>query len=103
MASMGQELGAHVRVPATQVLISSFGWRWTYIAAGSLLLLVLVPLNAVFQRRMPTDVGQFPDGAAEPAVKAVVSQGKNRPVARDWSLGEALLSLPFWCIAFGHL
>ena len=103
IASMGQGLGALVMVPATQILISSFGWRWTYIATGSLLLLVLVPLNAVFQRRTPTDVGQFPDGAAEPAVKAVVSQGKNRPVARDWSLGEALRSLPFWCIAFGHL
>src|SRR5689334_2019165 len=86
VASMGQGLGALVMVPATQILISSFGWRWTYIATGSLLLLVLVPLNAFFQRRTPADVGQFPDGAAEPAAKAVVSQGKNRPVARDWSL-----------------
>jgi len=103
VASMGQGLGALVMVPATQILISSIGWRWTYIATGSLLLLVLVPLNALFQRRVPADVGQFPDGAAEPAAKAVASSGTNRPAARDWSLGEALRSLPFWCIAIGHL
>jgi len=103
VASMGQGLGALVMVPATQILISSIGWRWTYIATGSLLLLVLVPLNALFQRRTPADVGQFPDGAAAPAAKAVASTGTNRPATRDWTLGESLRSLPFWCIAFGHL
>ena len=63
IASMGQGLGALVMVPATQMLVSSVGWRWTYVVTGGLLLLLLVPANALFQRRNPEDVGQFPDGA----------------------------------------
>ncbi len=103
IASMGQGLGALVMVPATQVLISAIGWRWTYIVTGSLLLFVLVPLNALFQRRTPDEVGQFPDGGAGPAAEAVERRGAQRGAARDWTLGEALRSLPFWCITCGHL
>ena len=35
IASMGQGLGALVMVPATQMLVSSIGWRWTYVATGA--------------------------------------------------------------------
>ena len=73
IASMGQGLGALVMVPATQMLIDSIGWRWTYIVTGSLLLLLLVPANAFFQRRAPQDVGQFPDGDDAPATRASIS------------------------------
>jgi sugar phosphate permease len=50
IASMGQGLGALVMVPLTQLLIDYAGWRWTFVATGSLLLFVLVPANAFFQR-----------------------------------------------------
>src|SRR4029077_17520223 len=62
IASMGQGLGALVMVPVTQLLIDRIGWRWTFIVTGSLLLFILVPANALFQRRYPQDVGQYPDG-----------------------------------------
>ncbi|HWH78251.1 MAG TPA: MFS transporter, partial [Candidatus Binatus sp.] len=102
IASMGQGLGALVMVPVTQMLVSSIGWRSTYIVTGSLMLLFLVPANAFFQRRMPAEVGQFPDGDAEPST---VNSGanavkKNKP--RDWTLGDATRSFPFWCIVIGH-
>src|SRR5580765_4066124 len=103
IASMGQGLGALVMVPATQMLISSIGWRWTYIVTGSLLLFILVPANALFQRRAPQDVGQFPDGEEAPAPLQVARQAASRQAQRDWALGEAVRSLPFWCITIGHL
>jgi sugar phosphate permease len=56
IASMGQGVGALVMVPLTQLLIDHFGWRWTFITTGSLLLLILMPANALFQRRAPQDV-----------------------------------------------
>src|SRR5215472_17315896 len=62
IASMGQGVGALIMVPATQMLIDSVGWRWAYIVTGSVMLLILVPANALLQRRAPDDVGQFPDG-----------------------------------------
>jgi MFS family permease len=104
IASMGQGLGALVMVPMTQFLINHFGWRWTFVFTGCLLLFVLVPANALLQRRSPDDVGQFPDGEAAPADGGSAGHGRRqREGSRDWSLGEALASFPFWCVTIGHL
>ncbi len=104
IASMGQGLGALVMVPLTQLFITHFGWRWTFVATGSLLLFVLVPANALLQRRSPDDVGQFPDGASAPATRAPAGRRGNQSASgRDWSVRQALTSFPFWCVTAGHL
>jgi MFS family permease len=103
IASMGQGLGALVMVPSTQLLINHFGWRWTYIATGSLLLLFLMPANALLQRRSPQDVGQFPDGDnVATSAEALGIHSKRRRVGHDWTLAEAIRSFPFWCVTVGH-
>jgi MFS family permease len=103
-ASMGQGLGALVMVPLTQLLIDHVGWRSAFIVTGSLLLFVLVPANALLQRRSPGDVGQYPDGDATPAASGFAgNRGHSRENGRDWSLGQALASFPFWCVTVGHL
>jgi MFS family permease len=103
IASMGQGLGALVMVPATQILVSSIGWRWTYVVTGSLMLLLLVPANALLQKRTPEEVGQFPDGEAAPAQATPKAPATKRNAEHDWTLGEAMRSFPFWCITIGHL
>src|SRR5688572_31187056 len=104
IASMGQGVGALVMVPLTQILIDNFGWRWTYIFTGGLLLLILVPANAIFQRRAPQDVGQFPDGDEESSPTQNPGRHSTKHAGeRDWTLGEAARSFPFWCITIGHL
>ncbi len=106
IASMGQGVGALVMVPMTQLLISHFGWRWTYVVTGGLLLLFLLPANAFFQRRGPEEVGQFPDGDAAPSSETAGGHGHHSTKSRgqrDWTLGEAASSFPFWCVTVGHL
>jgi len=104
IASMGQGLGALVMVPSTQLLIDHMGWRWAYIVTGSVLLFFLAPANAVLQRRSPQDVGQFPDGDSAPSTQAGIGNHSNaNGTSRDWTLGEAVRSFPFWCITVGHL
>jgi MFS family permease len=103
IASMGQGLGALVMVPATQILINSLGWRWTYVVTGSLMLLLLVPANALLQRRRPQDVGQFPDGEPAATAENLHRQSAKATKERDWRLREAARSFPFWCITVGHL
>lgn len=106
IASMGQGLGALVMVPLTQLLINYFGWRWTYVVTGAILLLLLVPANALFQRRNPQEVGQFPDGDTVASSATGGRHGHHGAKAaghRDWTLGEAARSFPFWCITVGHL
>jgi MFS family permease len=102
IASMGQGVGALVMVPLTQLLIDQIGWRWTYVVTGSMLLLVLLPANALFQRRKPQDVGQFPDGDTTPGAENP-GRHSQRAGERDWTLREAVRSFPFWCITLGHL
>jgi MFS family permease len=103
IASMGQGVGALVMVPATQMLIDSVGWRWAYIVTGSVMLLILVPANALLQRRAPDDVGQFPDGDPPTIAQNPDRRSTMPSKERDWTLREAAHSFPFWCITIGHL
>src|SRR5207344_2447485 len=66
IASMGQGVGALIMIPLTELLISRIGWRLTFMTTAGLILLAIVPANALLQRRAPQDVGQFPDGDSAP-------------------------------------
>ena len=103
IASMGQGLGALIMVPLTQLLIDAVGWRWTYVVTGGLMLLFLAPANALFQRRAPQEIGQFPDGDVAPPAENPNPRSVRHAGQRDWTLGEAARSFPFWCITIGHL
>jgi len=113
-ATMGLGVGILV-VPVVQILITRYGWRTAMALLGIVVLATIVPLNAVFQRRRPEDVGQVPDGdwsAAEDAAAVATSAPEvateapaaaKAPPARDWTLAEAFCSFPFWSITLGHL
>lgn len=109
IAAMGLGVGI-LLVPGVQALITGYGWRAAMALLGAGVLASLVPLNALFQRRRPEDIGQLPDGG--PA-KAMIFQATNaepaelsptRPTTRHyWRIPEVLCSFPFWTIATGHL
>lgn len=105
-ATMGLGVGI-LLVPGVQVLIERFGWRAAMVLLGATVLVALAPLNAVFQRGRPEDIGQLPDGAPMRAADDAPAAGegpRERPASRhDWTLREALASFPFWAIALGHL
>ena len=103
IASMGQGLGALVMVPLTQHFITSLGWRSTFMITATVILLVVMPANALLQRRRPADVGQQPDGEASSTKVKEAAIGDTREPRHDWPLRDALVSFPFWCITVGHL
>ena len=99
LATAGQGFGLITLVPLAQIWIERSGWRAAFMLVGALILIGVIPLNAVFQRRTPALVGQWPDGeaaAADVAFRATTP-------TRDWTLRAALRSAPFWTIAAGHL
>jgi MFS family permease len=102
LATAGQGLGMITIVPLAQVLISRAGWRGAFIFLGALILLTVVPLNAIFQRRAPGEVGQLPDGESGSANEKP-SARKAGAIKSDWTLSKAVRSAPFWMIAAGHL
>jgi MFS family permease len=103
IASMGQGLGSLIMIPLTEFLISRIGWRLTFMVTAGLILLAIVPANALLQRRDPQDVGQLPDGDSVPASEHSNPPAHNSVMRRDWTLRAAVVSSPFWGITIGHL
>jgi MFS family permease len=103
ISSMGQGLGALIMVPLTQFLIDRLGWRMTFWVSAGLILLIIVPANALLQRRDPQEVGQFPDGDETPAPGDAGRTAGRSAAQRDWTLRSAAFSFPFWCVTVGHL
>ena len=102
LATAGQGFGMITIVPLAQIMISQLGWRAAFVLLGALILLTIIPINAIFQRRNPGEVGQLPDGesAGSAGNPAAPRSGAKK---YQWTLTTALRSFPFWSIAAGHL
>jgi MFS family permease len=103
IATMGQGLGALIMIPLTELLISRIGWRQTFMVTAGLILLAIVPANALLQRRDPKDVGQLPDGDSVLASEHSSLKAHKPAPQRDWTLRAAFESSPFWFVTMGHL
>ncbi|MFH1488747.1 MAG: MFS transporter [Pseudomonadota bacterium] len=99
IAVSGMGLGTFFLVPLCQQFILLWGWRVTFIATGILLLIILLPLNGIFLRHKPREMGLYSDGAAppEPSVPGERKEaGSRRPPAIDWTLSKASKTAAFW-------
>lgn len=99
ITASGIGVGILIVIPLTQFLISSFGWRQAYLCLAALLIFFIAPLNLLFQRRRPEDMGLLPDfGSAS----AALAPGITKTVERQGpTVKQALRTLPFWAFAMG--
>jgi MFS family permease len=82
--------GRAASVPVVQFLISTVGWRRSYLVLGALMAVVILPLARFFRtERVPT---------AAPAATARLAA-----VAHDWTLGEAMATPHFWLLFLVYL
>jgi MFS family permease len=102
LATAGQGFGMITIVPLAQILISQSGWRAAFMLLGALILLTVIPSNALLQKRDPGAVGQLPDGETA-APGGTLAAPRARAPRREWTLKAVLRSAPFWIIAAGHL
>lgn len=100
IAVSGMGLGTFVLVPVSQYFISIWGWRVTFILLGCLTLVILLPLNGLFLRHKPEDVGQFIDG-----LRSEIPINETCPECiekinnqSNWSIGKAFCSATFWAL-----
>ena len=112
LAFSGVGVGSITLFPWLQSSIQTDGWRESCWILAAIVLVVLVPLNFLFQRRRPEDMGLVPDGDTAPkgrtqqmkkdASGAVV---KGRPgdrivdhawAATEWTLWRAMCTRRFW-------
>ena len=80
-------------------LIPIFGWRVSYMLLGSLLLLIILPLGAIFIRNRPEDYGLQPDGMTAPSETG--GSETTPPIEDNWTLPEAIRTSAFWLVAAG--
>ncbi|MEC7304063.1 MAG: MFS transporter, partial [Pseudomonadota bacterium] len=95
VAFSGVGVGGIVLFLWIQSIITSVGWRVSCWAIAGLLIAIVVPLNLIFQRQRPEDLGLTPDGeaaaretdTATPQVDTIVDHDW---VATEWTVRRAL-------------
>ncbi|MEE2760526.1 MAG: MFS transporter, partial [Pseudomonadota bacterium] len=84
--------------------IDTVGWRQSLWITAAVMIAVLVPLNALFQRYSPAEIGMQPDGrpALSPAGDKKCDSEHNdgiidrQWVETDWTLKRAMGTARFW-------
>lgn len=102
IAASGMGLGILVFVPLSQGLISSWGWRSSFLILGIATAVILLPLNGLLLRHKPSDMGYAgPDGRISTDPDPVKNDGmelvSSRP-AFDWGVADAMKTLNFWSL-----
>jgi len=95
IAVAGISVGTMIMPPVASWLISSYGWRTSYVVMG-LMVLVITISAAQFLRRDPTQMRLLPYGQSE------VREGGSNVEVSGFSLQEAMHTRQFWllCVAF---
>jgi len=62
LASVGMGMSSLVFVPLFQYIISLWGWRSAFFIFSLLVFAIPLPLNAIFLRHRPEEIGLLPDG-----------------------------------------
>ena len=109
IAIAGAPLGTVIGIFVAQMLIDNVGWRGAWLVFGVGVWGVMVPLFAIFMRRIPEDLGLHPDGAVTEVTTN--SQGKSKLLEFqdaskrevDWPLRLVLRAPVMWMlvVAFG--
>ena len=100
LAASGIGAGIFLVVPAAEWLIGAFGWRNAYLMLAGLMVAAVVPLNVLFQRRRPQDMGLLPDFGV---TTAAASGGPRRAREGGVTLAAALRNYRFWALAGGFV
>jgi MFS family permease len=88
-AMTGTGLGAMVMVPVSTWVVTHWGWRTSWTIMGCIILL-MVPLNLLFIRTRPADMGLLPDGGLTVPEEPISAVGLSVP--------EAVRTRAFWLI-----
>jgi len=100
---------ANISTMPIQYLIENIGWRQAYVVLGIIVVAVIVPITAFFQRHRAQDMGLPLDGVNRTAGKPDASTAINGQedledqrivdknwASTDWTLARAARTAKFW-------
>jgi MFS family permease len=104
LLAVGAGIGGFICAPVASELVINYGWRFTCLAIGIVIWVVVLPLSLIVKRR-PEDEGLMPDGDP-PIVKKEWESASDSieelPSATDeaeWTLGQAMATRTYWILA----
>jgi MFS family permease len=97
-------IGGTLLTPLLAMAVLAWGWRWGAILAGTLFLVLGIPL-AIGVRPSPESMGLLPDGDL-PRTQATSSSGeinsaREKSAEIDPTLREAMKTMVFWLFVIG--
>jgi MFS family permease len=94
----GGFIGGMYAPPLVTYVITTAGWRWAYVTLGLLVWAIAIPTIGLFLVESPQQIGLRPDGRTEdePPRPTATAHGAS---SRDYTLAEARVTVPFWCMA----
>lgn len=105
IAFSGVGVGALVLLPLFQHIIDTNGWRQACLQMAIIVCVAIIPLNLMFQRMRPEDMGLLPDGETRPTNDGAPQQTSaddlilnHAWVATDWTVARALSTVRFWAM-----
>ena len=99
ISAIGVPMAGVFLAPLAALLINLYGWRNSFIIFGTATLVILVVPAWLKMRRMPEDLGLFPDGRTPDEVEArAVASGATVIPERNWTMGEAVRTPALWLI-----
>jgi sugar phosphate permease len=105
LSGVGIGLGIFILVPLIQYLISSRGWQFAFFIFSLLILAIPLPLNALFLKHRPQEMGLFPDGDSSSDLNEKDHQKiqSNKvlhpsPIQKDQELKRIFKTAQFWYV-----
>jgi len=97
IAASGEGIGILILAPLARWLISTYGWRTSYIVIG-MIALALIISAAQFLKRLPEKIGLLPYGREANATEIDPAKYHKSSVTQDFSLSKAVKGRQFWMI-----
>ncbi len=105
VALTGMSFGSLAITPLIGFIAEKYGWRATYLLAGSIILAICVPLAALVVKDSPEQKGLLPDGDKNNGRKTDSTDAITEPVQNTAPPkvrpSAFLKSLPLWLIILG--
>ena len=107
LVSAGMAVGAFIFVNLAQWMIKMYGWRWSFVIMGAIVVITIAPIAALVLRNRPSDMGLLPDGEVKAETPSPDKTGSSQtaPAAVDaplWTMKKAAGTYAFWCISLSY-
>ena len=100
VTSTGIGFGGLILAPAVNQLILSLGWQTTFVIAGVLAWVTIIPLAALVMKNRPQEIGLVPDGDSSPNPMST-GEPRHQTNANPLSRSSPVSTRDVWLMGIG--